>query len=397
MTLDLSPASAADAQDVARDLVLANARLVLPDRVLRGQVTVEGGRIAAVEEGDRVPAGAVDCRGDLVAPGFVELHTDNLEWHIEPRPRVDWPHAAAIIAHDAELAGAGITTVFDALRVGSIVSGGQMGEARYARGVATEILALKREGALRIDHRLHLRAEVCSETLLEELAEFGPEDGVGLLSLMDHTPGQRQFRDVDKLRAYVMGKHGLSEEEFQAHIRANQALRARVGARHEAGAVAAARRLGAVLASHDDTDAGQVAASRAMGAALAEFPTTREAAAACRAEGIAVMMGAPNLIRGGSHSGNVAAAELAEAGLLDVVSSDYVPSSLLASAFALARLWEGDLPRAFACVTAAPARAAGLADRGEIRPGQRADLLRIGEAAGHPVQRGVWSAGLRVA
>ncbi|TNC71334.1 alpha-D-ribose 1-methylphosphonate 5-triphosphate diphosphatase [Rubellimicrobium roseum] len=397
MTLDLSFADAADAADVTRGLVLANARLVLPDRVMRGSVAVERGRIVAVEEGDRVPGGAVDCRGDLVGPGFVELHTDNLEWHIEPRPRVDWPHAAAILAHDAELAGAGITTVFDALRVGVVLSGGPAAETRYARGVATEILALRREGALRIDHRLHLRAEVCSETLLEELSEFGPNDGVGLLSLMDHTPGQRQFRDVDKLRAYVIGKQGLSEEEFQAHIQASRALRDRVGARHEAGAVQAARRLGAVLASHDDTDEAQVAASAALGARLAEFPTTREAASACRDHGIAVMMGAPNLIRGGSHSGNVAAAELAEAGLLDVVSSDYVPSALLASAFALARLWHGDLARAWACVSAAPARAAGLQDRGRIEVGARADLLRVGEVAGHPVPRGVWCEGERVA
>lgn len=384
----------AEAVSLAQGTVLANARLVLPDRILRGRVAFAEGRIAAVEEGGAVPPGAIDCRGDLVAPGLVELHTDNLEWHIEPRPRVDWPHAAAIIAHDAEIAGAGITTVFDALRVGSVVSSG---EASYARGVATEILALKREGALRIDHRLHLRAEVCSETLLEELSEFGPADGVGLLSLMDHTPGQRQFRDVNKLRAYVMGKHGLSEDEFRAHIRQQQALRDRVGARHEAGAVAAARGLGAVLASHDDTDEGQVLASRAHGAVLAEFPTTREAAQACHDHGIAVMMGAPNLIRGGSHSGNVAAADLARAGLLDVVSSDYVPSSLLASAFALARLWDGNLARAFAAVTDAPARAAGLLDRGRIAVGLRADLLRLAEVAGHPVTRGVWSAGRRVA
>ncbi|NAZ36482.1 alpha-D-ribose 1-methylphosphonate 5-triphosphate diphosphatase [Rubellimicrobium sp. CFH 75288] len=393
MTLD-APLTGRD--PIACEAILANALLVLPDRVERGWIAIAGGRIAEIGEGDAVPAGATDCGGDLLAPGLVELHTDNLERHLEPRPRVDWPHAPAIIAHDAELAGGGITTVFDALRVGSIVhvSGA---EKPYARGVATEIAALRREGALRIEHRLHLRAEVCSETLLEELAEFGPEDGVGLLSLMDHTPGQRQFRDMSQLRAYVMGKHGLSEEEFQAHVAGQQALRARVGERHERGAVEAARRLGAVLASHDDSDREQVALSAAHGARIAEFPTTLEAAEACRAAGIAVMMGAPNLIRGGSHSGNVAAADLAEAGLLDIVSSDYVPAALLQSAFALARIWDGDLARGFACVTEAPARAAGLADRGALRTGLRADLVRVAERGGHPLTRGVWCAGRRVA
>jgi alpha-D-ribose 1-methylphosphonate 5-triphosphate diphosphatase len=214
---------------------------------------------------------------------------------------------------------------------------------------------------------------------------------------MDHTPGERQFRDLEKLRAYASRKPTYSEEGFFAEVEMQRALRARVGEAHEEEAVTGARRLGAVLASHDDTDRSHVEQSAARGARLAEFPTTMEAAQACREHEIAVMMGAPNLIRGGSHSGNVAAAELARAGLLDVVSSDYVPSALLASAFALAQIWEGDLPRAWACVSAAPAAAAGLGDRGRIEPGLRADLLRVREVAGHPVLRGVWSAGNRVA
>ncbi len=181
--------------------------------------------------------------------------------------------------------------------------------------------------------------------MIAELDEFTPQDRVGIVSLMDHTPGQRQFRDISKLAAYVMGKH--------AHVRgrlcrprraAHRPARRRFGAAHEAATVAAAGRFGAVLASHDDTTAEQVATSAGYGIRLAEFPTTLEAARACRAQGIAVMMGAPNLIRGGSHSGNVAAADLAAADLLDIVSSDYVPSALLTSAFGLGDLW-GDLAR----------------------------------------------------
>ena len=373
---------------------LANARLVLPDRMTTGRVTLTGGAIAEIAEDTAVPAGAMDCRGDYVMPGLVELHTDNLERHIEPRPGVDWPHPAAILAHDAELASTGITTVFDALRVGSIHDGTARVDA-YARGLADELLGLRAQDALRISHFLHLRAEICSETLLEEMARFGPADRVGIVSLMDHTPGQRQFRDLSALRTYVSKKRGMTEPDFQAHVATLEDLQRRNGARHEAGAVSEARRYGAVLASHDDTTAAQVAASHDHGAGFAEFPTTEEAARACHARGIAVMMGAPNIIRGGSHSGNVAAEALAHAGLLDILSSDYVPSALLLATFRLAAMWD-DLPRAVACVTLNPAHAAGLTDRGRLVPGARADLIRVGRLGETPVVRGVWSRGARV-
>lgn len=378
------------------DTILANATLVLPDGVLQGQVRLSGGRIADMAEGVTVPAGAIDCGGDLVMPGLIELHTDNLERHIEPRPRVNWPHQAAIIAHDAELASVGITTVFDALRVGSVVSGGKASYGEYARALADEILDLRSRGVLKISHFLHLRAEICSETLVEEMAKFGAADRIGIVSLMDHTPGERQFRDVSKLKDYVCGKHGLSDEGFDAHVAGQRALRDRLGALHEATAVAEARRYGAVLASHDDTTAPQVAVSAAHGAHFAEFPTTSEAAAACRLHGIKVMMGAPNLIRGGSHSGNVAAQALAEADLLDIVSSDYVPSSLLSAALMLGDLW-GDMARGIATVTAAPADAAGLPDRGHLAPGGRADVIRVARVGAAGAVRGVWVQGARVA
>ena len=374
---------------------LANATLILPEETVTGSVMIREGEIAAIDTGKAVPRGAVDCDGDYIAPGLIELHTDNLERHIQPRPNVDWPHDAAILAHDAELAGTGITTVFDALRMGSIPQGrGQT--RRYARRLATELLGLRAQDALKISHFLHLRAEVCSQTLAEELAEFDKADRVGIVSVMDHTPGQRQFRDVTKLEAYMKGKHGFTDADFKAHIADLQALRDTHGAHHEAEAVAAAHRYGAVLASHDDTTAEQVAVSAGYGIRLAEFPTTEEAARACHDHGIAVMMGAPNLIRGGSHSGNVAAGDMAEAGRLDILSSDYVPAALLLGAVALGRRW-GDMARAIATVTRNPARAVGLEDRGAIAPGLRADLVRFGMRGQTPAIRAVWSRGVRVA
>lgn len=375
--------------------ILANATLVLPDDVMRGSITLADGVIRDIEPGSRVCAGATDCEGDLVMPGLIELHTDNLERHIQPRPGVDWPHTPAIIAHDAELAGTGITTVFDALRVGSLVSSGR-GYGEYAREMADEIRAAREAGILRVNHLVHLRAEVCSDTLVAELDKFGPQDRVGIVSLMDHTPGQRQFADLAQLRRYMRGKYGLNEEEFLAHVEVQTALGNRVRDTHEAAAVAAARRLGATLASHDDTSAEHVAQSSRYGAAIAEFPTTAEAAQACVAHGIAVMMGAPNLIRGGSHSGNVAAMDLAERDLLTVLSSDYVPASLLHGALILADYWK-DVARGIATVTSAPARATGLDDRGRLAIGMRADVVRVHRFGKVGATRGTWVGGNRVA
>ncbi len=380
---------------MTEETILSNARLVLPGETVTGTLVLRGEAIAEIDTGGTARPGAIDCAGDYLAPGLIELHTDNLERHIQPRPKVDWPHAAALIAHDAELASVGITTVFDAMRVGSIPSG-KGRYMPYARRLATELLELRAADALKISHFLHLRAEVCSETLIEEMAAFGPDDRVGIVSLMDHTPGQRQFRDLSKLKQYVMGKNNMTEAEFAEHVARLKGLRDRYGDAHEAAAVAQARRYGAVLASHDDTTVDHVTVSAGHGIHLAEFPTTVEAAEACHAHDIAVMMGAPNLIRGGSHSGNVAAEELAQRDLLDIVSSDYVPAALLSAALMLGDLW-GDLARGIGTVTDAPAQAAGLGDRGRLEIGKRADVIRFRRLGTAPVLHGVWSRGVRVA
>ncbi|MEL6197626.1 MAG: alpha-D-ribose 1-methylphosphonate 5-triphosphate diphosphatase [Pseudomonadota bacterium] len=381
-----------------RDIVLANADLVLDDRVVRGALTIQDGRIAAIEDGGAVSVGAEDCGGQLLLPGLVELHTDNLERHLMPRPKVRWPGRAAVLSHDGELAAAGITTVFDAVRVGSMRQareGAAKDYAKYARGVVDDIKALSAAGLTRIDHHIHLRAEVCSETVLEELDEFHEGDLVSIVSIMDHTPGQRQFADLAKFRDYHQGKYNLSNLEMDAHIAFTKGLHDRFGRDHEEGVVTRARRLGAHLASHDDTTEAHVARSRELSVEFAEFPTTLAAAQACREAGIPVMMGAPNVLRGGSHSGNVSAMALAEAGLLDILSSDYAPSALMMAAMKLAE-GTGDLPGAVACVTSTPAAAVGLTDRGRLAEGLRADLVRVARHEGDSVVTGVWSAGRQV-
>ncbi|OSP55944.1 alpha-D-ribose 1-methylphosphonate 5-triphosphate diphosphatase [Pseudoruegeria sp. SK021] len=381
---------------MTQDTILTNARLILTDGDRAGTVCVRDGQIAEIDDGISRAAGALDCEGDFLCPGLIEVHTDNLERHLSPRPKVNWPHRAAILAHDRELAGTGITTVFDAIRVGFVVDEASSGVGKYARTVADEIAALRKVQALKISHHLHLRAEVCSTSLLEELAEFGPQDRVGIVSLMDHTPGQRQFTDLSKYEDYSRGKSGMSKDSFRRHVDRLHALRARVGTHHEAGVVAAAARYGATLASHDDTTEEQVHVSKAHGVTLAEFPTTVAAANTCHDLGIATIMGAPNLVRGGSHSGNVAARDLAALDRLDILSSDYVPASLLIGAIQLGQLW-GNLAKGIATVTATPAQSVRLADRGKIAVGHRADLVQFRVVDDAVMIRAVWSGGRRVA
>ena len=374
--------------------IFANARLVLNDEVITGSLAIENGVITDIAQGASVPSGALDLEGDYLAPGLVELHTDNVERHLEPRPKVNWPFRAAILAHDRELAGAGITTVFDAIRVGSILSDTGAGYPKYARQMTDEIVAVQASGLFRISHHIHLRAEVCSETLIEELDEFSPEERIGIVSMMDHTPGQRQFCDISKFETYVRGKRSYSDDQWERYVDFLYGLQAQFGSKHEAATVAAAARLGATLASHDDTTSEQVAASHSYGVTVAEFPTTVAAANACHAKGIATIMGAPNLIRGGSHSGNVAAEDLAKLDRLDILSSDYVPAGLLMAAVQLGDLW-GDLARGIRTVTDTPARAVGLSDRGVLAVGQRADLIRFAIQDKIPVLQETWSAGKR--
>ena len=376
-------------------VTLANARLVLRDKVVRGLIEIADGLISRIAEGDHVPPGAINCDGDFVLPGLIELHTDNLERHIEPRPAVGWPYLPAILAHDAELASAGITTVFDAIRVGSILDK-KKAYPEYARRLTDELLSIRRHGHLKISHYLHLRAEVCSETLVDELAKFGPDDRIGIVSLMDHTPGQRQFRHMKQFKTYVSKKYSMSDDEFDRHVINLLAIKKRYGSLHEEVTFKEARRFGAVTASHDDTTCEHVELSSRSGVDFAEFPTTVEAAEACRDHGISVMMGAPNIIRGASHSGNVSALELAGLDMLDIVSSDYVPAALLLSAFQLWRVWD-DLPRAVACVTDAPAQATALNDRGRLETGLRGDVIRVHVHQDVPVLKGTWAQGVQVA
>jgi alpha-D-ribose 1-methylphosphonate 5-triphosphate diphosphatase len=379
------------------DRLLGNARLVLADCVIEnGWLAIVQGKIAEFGEG-QAPGKAQDLGGDLLMPGLVELHTDHLEAHYVPRPKVYWNAIAAVVSYDGQLATCGITTVLDSLRVWREEGVEEVdGEAET---LANAIAAARDGDLLRVDHFLHLRCEVPMPDVVAEAETLIGRPDVKLLSLMDHTPGQRQFRDEEKLRTYYRGKKGgLSDAELDALFAKRIRYQNEHGDSNYRALVALARDRGTPLASHDDTTLDHVEEAIQNKVAIAEFPTTIEAAEGLHEAGIRVMMGAPNLVRGGSHSGNIATADLAMAGMLDILSSDYVPSSLLMAAIAMPQAVSGiDLATAVRTVTKTPAEAVGFHDRGEIVVGKRADLICVHVAHGVPAVRSVWRGGMRVA
>lgn len=370
-----------------------NARLVLADQVVEGSLNLRDGTIVAVDSGAGM-AGE-DFEGDYLIPGLVELHTDHLESHYRPRPGVFWDAMAALHAHDVQIIGSGITTVFDAVRVGSDPDLPNMGE--HVEKLTGAIDAGRDEGWLRAEHFVHLRCELPAHDVIGQFEAHAAHTHTRLASVMDHTPGQRQFRSLDDYKRFYKDKMGRSQAELDAYLAARQAEHDRHSAPNRAHIIARARELGLPMASHDDTTLLHVEEAVADGVAISEFPTTLEAAAAAHDAGLAILMGAPNVVRGKSHSGNISATDLVRAGLLDILSSDYVPFALLQAAFVLPQRVDGlALPEALATVTRNPARAAGLEDRGEIAVGKRADLVRVKVVGGLPIVRGVWRQGQRV-
>lgn len=375
------------------ETVFRNARVVLADEVIEGSVALRAGCIVGIHEGKSFPG--EDLEGDYLVPGLVELHTDNFERHLMPRPKVRWPDLPALLGHDAEIAAAGITTVYDALGLGDMGLEGMRGQDM--RSVIDTIGAATAAGLLRAQHRLHVRCELPAPNLLALFEPFRDHPLVGLISVMDHTPGQRQWENLDHAKVYYCGKKGWSDEAFIASIAGARENQERYAVPHRRYFVEHARARGIPLASHDDTLPEHVEQAGREGVAISEFPTRAQAARQAKEKGMSVVMGAPNVVRGGSHSGNVAAAELARLGLLDVLSSDYVPSSLMMAAFRLTRDADFSVPQALAAVSRNPARAVGLADRGEIAIGLRADLARVKWTKEGPVVRAVWREGRRVA
>jgi len=376
------------------ETILTNAELVLGDRVARGTLVVRDGLIADIAEGVTAAPSAEDLGGDILMPGIIDLHTDNLERQVQPRPGARWPSRSAFLAHDAQCAAAGVTTVFDALCVGNL-NFDIDDRVRTFRDGVEDLTALAGSGLFKADHFLHLRCEMPAENMLGLAETIIPHPLTRMVSLMDHTPGVGQYADLDRFRKRK-GVDGLGLAEVDAQIVELQAKRLELRTPQRRLLLEMVRGRAIVLASHDDETLEEVAENHADGITISEFPVRLVAARAAKALGMDVIAGAPNIVRGGSHSGNVSAADLLAAGAVDALASDYVPPALIEAAFATA---DAGLPvfQAVALVTSGPARLAGLADRGRLAVGLRADLLRARRHEGLTAPIAVWRQGRRVA
>ncbi len=377
-------------------MIINNVKLVLEDETIDGSLEVQEGRIYAFAESQSRQPGALDGEGGWLLPGLIELHTDNLDKFFTPRPKVDWPAHSAMSSHDALMVASGITTVLDAVAIGDVRDGGDRLE--NLEKMINVVEETQKRGLNRAEHRLHLRCELPHHTTLPLFEKLVDREPVTLVSLMDHSPGQRQFANREKYREYYQGKYQLSGEQMQRFEEEQMALAAAWSQPNRQAIAAMCRERQIALASHDDATHEHVAESHQLGSVIAEFPTTLAAAQASRQHGMNVLMGAPNIVRGGSHSGNVAAHQLAASGLLDILSSDYYPASLLDAAFRIADSDDNafTLAQAIRLVSKHPAQALGLHDRGVIAEGKRADLVLAHRRGEHVHIDHVWRQGKRV-
>ncbi|WP_213991800.1 alpha-D-ribose 1-methylphosphonate 5-triphosphate diphosphatase [Sodalis sp. dw_96] len=377
-------------------MIINNVKLVLENEVVDGAIETEDGIIRRIgESASRLPQ-AVDGEGGWLLPGLIELHTDNLDKYFNPRPKVDWPSHSAMSSHDALMIANGITTVLDAVAVGDVRDGGH--RLDNLQKMIDAVINSQQAGRNRAEHRLHLRCELPHSSTLPLFEQLVDKPGVSLVSLMDHSPGQRQFASLEKYREYYQGKYHLNLDQLAAFEEEQTGLARRWSAPNRAAIAEHCRRRNISLASHDDATEEHVVESAALGSAIAEFPTTETAALASRRHGLQVLMGAPNIVRGGSHSGNVAAQHLAALGMLDILSSDYYPASLMDAVFRIANDAGNayTLPQAVKMVSLNPARALGLSDRGLIDEGRRADLLLVNRHGEHMYVKNVWRQGRQV-
>ncbi len=381
----------------ADTLILSNARVVLSGHMLHGSITVEDGVITEIAEGPSTAVGAIDFAGDYLLPGLVDIHTDHFEKHLYPRAHVRWDFMRAALAHDAQIIGGGVTTVFDSLCVGATTDNPE--RAEILKPMIEALEQAQSAGMLRAEHLVHLRCELTDPVTPQLTAENIDRDIVRVISVMEHLPGIRQSRDIEAYVARACKSTGESPDRVREKIKILVTDKSHIAATTRPDIVALARARSMPLMSHDDTDIAHIEEGVAEGVSISEFPCSMEAARAARTAGMRIVAGAPNLVRGGSQSGNIAVRDLLAEKLVDILASDYVPRSMLDAAFLIAADpgLDYDLPSAVALVTRSPALAGGLKDRGAIEKGLKADLIRVDLQDGHPFVKSAWRSGHRVA
>ena len=370
-------------------ILLTNARVVFATETRdKVAVLIENGVITALDPDVAGDARVVDLSGRLLTPGMVDLHCDALEKEVEPRPNVHFPLDFACAQADKRNAAAGVTTVYHALSFANHELG--VRNNAFAAEIARAVCDWQTHAL--IDNRVHARYEITDETAPPILTALLENRHAHMISFMDHTPGQGQFKDVAAFRTYLAKTYKTSESDLDG-ILVSKASAAKSAVGRMEAVAEVARRLGVSIASHDDDTPDKVDAVAALGATISEFPINLEAARAARARGLATLYGAPNVLRGKSQSGSMRALDAVLEGVADCLCGDYSPTALLPSVLRLPELAGIGLHEAIALVTRNPARAAGLNDRGEIAVGKRADLVAVKSLGGLPQAERVWVRG----
>jgi alpha-D-ribose 1-methylphosphonate 5-triphosphate diphosphatase len=372
--------------------LLTGATVVLGKEV-RGNVSVliANGVILAIDPMSVGDAEVIRLDGKLLMPGLVDLHCDALEKEVEPRPGVHFPVNFACAQADKRNAAAGVTTIYHSLSF-----------ANHELGVRNNQFASQLSRAVQswqphalVDNRVHARYEVTDDTAVEILTQLMREGHAHLISFMDHTPGQGQFKSTQAYRDFLSKTYDMSESELDKRLQ-DKITAARGGFGRMEMLAQVAKDCGISIASHDDDTPEKVALIQNLGAVISEFPINLETAQAAKAKGLFTLFGAPNILRGKSQSGSMRALDAVIHGVADCLCGDYSPAALLPAALLLPQLADITLPESVALVTRNPALAAGLNDRGEIVVGKRADLIAVSTVDGMAQVEKVWVAGTLV-
>lgn len=364
--------------------VVINATAVLPGQVLPDATIVcEDGRIVEID--DTRPSLAYepnvfDARGALCLPGLVDTHSDGLERERFPRPGVDLGARFTVRSFEGRVRAAGITTMFHGI--------GFEEDDKYHRSMVLanewtdELETYRSSGRALVDHRILYRLDARDpdgfRCLVERLPRRVDDGALPLVSFEDHTPGQGQYTDRTAFERYIVGTQGITEDEARRRVDQLIDERDALLANRDLALnwlVERATRGEIRLMAHDPATVEESNLAKEWSASIAEFPTTYEAARQAKELGLRTVCGAPNVMRGRSHSGNVSARDLIAEGLCDGLASDYLPSTMLGAVAVLAHENVCDLPTAVSLVTSGPAATVGLTDRGSIAVGQRADLV----------------------
>lgn len=354
---------------------LSDATLVLPDHVMRGAIRIEDGHIAQITEGHQ---GGIDASGHTVFAGFIDMHGDMIEQELEPRATVDFPMSVALNALDARLAASGVTTAYASVSFSRNAKAGERRSFEHTSQIIRDLHAAR--GACRVDHRIHARFDITFDNAVGVLGQLLDDGQVDLVSLMDHTPGQGQYRNLEIHIRNKATSLNISETEARQQVASMIAARSRPQEVLLGNMQAVARmcaRHGIAIASHDDDTVDKAHLMADLGAVIAEFPVTLEAAEVAVKRGMMTAMGAPNAMRGQSYSGNLSARDAHARGLLSILAADYHPAAILPAIRVLAAHDPDGLAGAARLATVNPARALGLRDRGALEVGKRADLIVV--------------------